>query len=77
LQRCSSAPPTHKPWCSTQGNAITCNLGTLNEGATAIVTVNFNVGPAAGTFSITGSASFAGADPNPANNTFNVTVQPK
>lgn len=54
-------------------NAITCNLGTVNGG----VTVNFNVGPAAGTFTTTGSATFAGTDTNPANNTFNVTIQSK
>jgi len=63
--------------CSNVGNAITCNLGTVNGGATAIVTVNFNVGSTAGSFPTTGSATFTGTDSNPANNSFNVTIQPK
>ena len=63
--------------CRNVGNAITCNLGTVNGGATAIVTVNFNVGSTAGSFPTTGSATFTGTDSNPANNSFNVTIQPK
>jgi hypothetical protein len=62
--------------CSSSGNAITCNLGTVNA-PLRFVTVNFNVGPAAGTFTTTDSATFAGTDTNPANNTLNVTIQPK
>jgi Domain of unknown function DUF11 len=63
--------------CSNVGNAITCNLGTINGGGQALVTVNFNVGNVAGTFSTTGSATFTGTDTNTANNQFTVTIQPK
>jgi uncharacterized repeat protein (TIGR01451 family) len=63
--------------CSASGHAITCNLGTVNGGTTSIVTVNFNVGPTAGTFSTTGLASFSGTDTNSGNNQFTVTIQPK
>jgi hypothetical protein len=62
--------------CSNVGNAITCNLGTINGGATAIVSVNFTP-TVAGTFSTTGSATFSGTDSNPANNSFTVTISPK
>jgi uncharacterized repeat protein (TIGR01451 family) len=63
--------------CSNAGNAITCNLGTINGGSTALVTVNVNVGPTAGSFPTTGSATFSGTDSQPANNSFTVTIQPK
>jgi uncharacterized repeat protein (TIGR01451 family) len=63
--------------CSNVGNAITCNLGTINGGGQALVTVNFGVGNVAGTFSTTGSATFTGTDTNTANNQFTVTIQPK
>ena len=63
--------------CSTAGNAITCNLGTVSGGGQALVVVNFNVGNVAGSFPTTGSATFTGTDTNPANNSFTVTVQPK
>jgi uncharacterized repeat protein (TIGR01451 family) len=64
------------PASGTLGAAITCNLGTINGGATAIVTVNFTP-TVAGTFSTTGAATFGGIDTNPANNSFTVTIGPK
>jgi len=63
--------------CSTVGNQISCQLGTISGGGQAIVSVNFGVGNIAGSFPTTGSATFTGTDSNPANNSFTVTVQPK
>jgi hypothetical protein len=41
-------------------------MGAILGDATALVTVNFNVGTVAGTFPTTGSATFSGTDTNPA-----------
>lgn len=64
------------PAAGSLGGTISCSLGTINGGNTAIVTVNFTP-TLAGTFSTTGSATFAGTDTNPANNSFTVTIGPK
>lgn len=75
-----SASPTQgtctTPAAGSLGGTVTCNLGTLNGGGQAIVTVSV-VPTVAGTFATTGSASFLGNDTNPANNSFTVTIQPK
>jgi hypothetical protein len=63
--------------CGNVGNAITCNLGTINGGAQTNVVVNFNGGAIAGSFPTTGSATLTGTDTNPANNSFTVTLSPK
>jgi uncharacterized repeat protein (TIGR01451 family) len=63
--------------CSVFLNAITCQLGTINGGGSATVTVNFNVGKVAAQFLTTGTATFNGTDTNPANNSFTVSISPK
>ena len=67
LGACSGPAP------GTAGATISCALSSLSGGQTMVVSVNvaFN---ATGTMSTVGQASFNGADTNPANNSFTVTI---
>jgi len=60
--------------CAEAAGVVTCDLGTLNAGTSAVV--NVTVLPGAGTPSMTNAASLAGGgvDPNPGNNTAGVTT---
>jgi uncharacterized repeat protein (TIGR01451 family) len=68
------------PTCSINaaGNGVSCNLGTINGGATSIVTVTAIPSAAApsNSYSMTGNAQLgAGStDTNPANNSFTVFI---
>jgi uncharacterized repeat protein (TIGR01451 family) len=62
--------------CSIVSNAVSCDLGTINGGGQAIVTVTATPSAAApaNSYSSTGKVSFTGSDTNPANNTFTVFI---
>jgi uncharacterized repeat protein (TIGR01451 family) len=73
----SSTPGS--PTCTQSGGVVTCNLGTINNGANTIVTIVVTPQAAAvGTINNTASASSAEQEPNPADNsaTESTTVQP-
>jgi uncharacterized repeat protein (TIGR01451 family) len=65
--------------CSaTDGSAakvVTCDLGDILKGGQATVQINVHAPTAAGTYSDTGTASSALTDPQPSNNSANVTVK--
>ena len=60
--------------CAEEAGIVTCDLGTLSFGTSAVVTVT--VLPGAGTPSMTNAAALAGGgvDPNPANDSAGVTT---
>jgi uncharacterized repeat protein (TIGR01451 family) len=58
-------------------NTIHCSLGTLAAGTQAAITVNAVAPSTPGAVTNTASTTFAGTDSNPANNSANVTVQPR
>jgi uncharacterized repeat protein (TIGR01451 family) len=58
------------------GGTITCSAASLAVGQTMAITVNF-IAATVGTFPVTGTAAFNGADTNTANNLFVVTIQVK
>jgi len=63
--------------CSISGNVLSCNLGAINGGGAATVTVQATPSNAepANSYTTTGSASQVnGSDPNSANNSFTVKI---
>jgi len=58
------------------GGTLTCTGASLPGGQTMLVTVNFTP-TQAGPISASGSATFAGTDSQPGNNSFTVTIQPR
>ena len=58
------------------GGTITCSAASLAVGQTMAITVNF-IAATVGTFPVTGTGAFNGADTNTANNLFVVTIQVK
>jgi uncharacterized repeat protein (TIGR01451 family)/CSLREA domain-containing protein len=56
------------PICTRSGSTVTCNLGTLNSGATSTVTL-IVIPTLSGTLTNTASVTSSGIDPNPTNNT--------
>ncbi|MBZ5723602.1 MAG: DUF11 domain-containing protein [Acidobacteriia bacterium] len=62
--------------CGFAAGTVTCQVGTINGGAAAIITVvaTPTVAGPANSFVSTGSATFAGTDSNPANNSFSVAI---
>ncbi len=68
----NSVSPTQGT-CGNSGNAVTCSLGTLASGASAVVTMNVTIN-AVGTIADTASASSTTTDPNLANNTATLSL---
>ena len=63
--------------CGILGVVVSCDLGTLASGAQATVVLSSYAPVTVGSFSTTGTATSATADPNTANNSVTVTVQVK
>jgi uncharacterized repeat protein (TIGR01451 family) len=63
--------------CDASGPSVSCSLGSMPKGGSATVTVTVSAPPNVGTFSNTGTATSATADPNPGNNAATVTAQVK
>lgn len=70
-----SSNSTTQGTCSFAAGTVTCNLGTMNSGATAIITINAVAGPPARVTN-TATVSATESDPNSANNssTFVLTI---
>jgi uncharacterized repeat protein (TIGR01451 family)/fimbrial isopeptide formation D2 family protein len=60
--------------CQTAGSVLTCDLGTLADGATAEVTVTATVTATSGTLQNTAKVSALEPDPEPANNSSTATT---
>jgi uncharacterized repeat protein (TIGR01451 family) len=63
------------PAVGSAGGTVSCSLSSLPAGQAQVVTLGVQAGTTVGTVANTGSATFAGTDTKPANNSFTVNVQ--
>jgi uncharacterized repeat protein (TIGR01451 family) len=63
--------------CTTSAGTVSCNLGDLAVGSSALIGVGVTAPTTAGTYVNSASVSSGVTDTNPANNTVSVTIQVK
>ena len=59
------------------GATVSCNVGDVAKGGSAVIVVNVNAPVSAATYADTGTATSGASDPQPTNNSATVTVQVK
>jgi hypothetical protein len=63
--------------CTTSAGTVSCNLGDLAVGSSALIGIGVTAPTTAGTYVNSASVSSGVTDTNPANNTVSVTIQVK